>query len=173
MAFLTLTLVLVAATYPVGAIRVGIIYNASLATFPASMMITNAFSCNECVCTMLNFTESSLTLSLNCYANTSPNVNCEWFSAATYRSAYDYQMQSSSNSTFYFQQLPSSIQSETTSATSADTSGSKDHVQCSSCSTFFRDTVYGKGVIMTIQPRIFSLLIATSVRSKNHIPIFF
>jgi len=104
----------------VGSIYIGIIRNASLIT-NCSHLTMNVSTCNECSCTMLNLSQNVSILSLNCYVNSSSSVSCELFTAATYLSSCSYQMENNSNSTFYFQQLPSSNQSLTVTMTTIQT----------------------------------------------------
>jgi hypothetical protein len=96
----------------VGSIRVGIIQNASLLT-NCPHLTMNASTCNECSCTMLYLSQNVSIVSLNCYVDSSSSVSCELFTAATYLSSCSYQIENNSNSTFYFQQLPSSNPSAT------------------------------------------------------------
>ncbi len=66
---------------------------------------------------MMTSTENLTILSFNCYTNNNSSVSCELFTTATYLSSSLYRMETNSSFTFYFQQLPSINQSETTAAT--------------------------------------------------------
>jgi hypothetical protein len=104
----------------VGSILVGIIQNVSLFT-NCSYLTMNASTCNECSCTMLYLSKNDSILSLNCRVSNTSSVICDLFTTATYLSSCFYQMENNSNSTFYFQQLPSSNQSITAATATAQT----------------------------------------------------
>jgi hypothetical protein len=127
MMLFALNLVFFCAFTGVGSIRIGIIQNASLLT-NCSHLTMNALTCNECSCTMLYSSKNVSILSLNCYVNNSSSVSCELFTAATYLSSCSYQMKNNSNSTFYFQQLPSSNPSATAAMATIQTVTGREFV---------------------------------------------
>ena len=94
---------------------IGQISNASLLIAPINTTI-NATTCNECLCNMIR---SSEILSLNCFQTTVNQVTCPMFTQYTYTVALAYRVESSSNSTFYFQQLPPEFPTTTVSITTA------------------------------------------------------
>jgi hypothetical protein len=143
MTSLALILILFTASNNISATQVGVIYNASLTTFPSNRTIS-ASSCNECLCTMLNFTGNTSILSLNCYTNNTDTVICELFSPAAYASSYVYSMENNSNSTFYFQQLPSIVQSETTTEMMMATSEGMNHIL-----SLFQGTLVGNVLLFS------------------------
>jgi hypothetical protein len=120
MMLFALNLVLFCVLQSVDAVRVGIIQNASL-LINCSHLTMNASTCNECSCIMLNLTQNTSILSLNCHVTSGIGVSCDLFTAATYLSSCFYQMENNTNSTFYFQQLPSINQSATEAATTVQT----------------------------------------------------
>ncbi len=116
MTFLALIIICFTIASRITAIRVGIIQNASIINLYSNLTM-NASTCNECLCTMMTSTENLTILSFNCYTNNNSSVSCELFTTATYLSSSLYRMETNSSFTFYFQQLPSINQSETTAAT--------------------------------------------------------
>ena len=105
----------------IGAMRVGIVYNASLAmngTYPK----INASSCHECLCTMLYSSQNISILSLNCHTISINAVSCEMFTLAIHPDSSLFHMERNSNSTYYFQQFPTANQSISTTTTTSTTS---------------------------------------------------
>ncbi len=117
----------------INSMRIGIIRNASLLT-NCSYLTMNVSTCNECLCTMLNSSQNVSILSLNCHINNISSVSCELFIAATYLNGCSYQMENNFNSSFYFQQLPSTNQSISVVTTTVQTLTGKKFVLV----TFYR-----------------------------------
>ena len=114
--FLSLIISYFIATYNIDAVRVGIIYNTSL-TLSGFNITVQKSTCKQCLCMMFNITSNSSIQSLNCYANSNNNVTCQMFTADMYISSSFFQLMNSTNSTFYFLQLPSINESTTVATT--------------------------------------------------------
>jgi hypothetical protein len=127
MTFFSLIIILFTAANAISGIRVGIIQNASLINVNANLTV-NALACNECLCAMLASTGNLSIVSLNCYTINSTSVSCPLFTTASYFSSSLCRMENSSNSIFYFLELPSSNQSQTTATTTVTTTKSMNHV---------------------------------------------
>lgn len=89
--------------------QVGVIYNASMITNhnPSKM---NTSTCHECLCTMLHSSQNISILSLNCHVISINAVNCELFTMANYLNSSSFHIKRTSNSTYYFRQLPANSQ---------------------------------------------------------------
>ena len=95
-------------------VQIGIIQNASLILMNTGINITNETTCQNCLCQMLNINGNLSIVSLNCFIKNVNSVTCQLFTMINYQIASFYEMQSNTNSTFYFLQLPTKQQSEVT-----------------------------------------------------------
>jgi hypothetical protein len=116
MMFLALIIPYLIATNCISAIPVGIIYNASLILSDINITV-QASTCKECLCISLNATGNNSIVSLNCYTHNGSYVTCQMFTADMYLNSSFFKMITNSNTTFYFQQLPSINQLTITAAT--------------------------------------------------------
>jgi hypothetical protein len=132
MTFFSLIIILFTTANGISGIHVGTIQNASLINVSSNLTM-NALTCNVCLCSMLASTGNLSIVSFNCYTINSTSVSCPLFTTATYLSSSLCRMETSLNSTFYFLQLPSSNQSQTTAAMTVTTTESMDLVFISTC----------------------------------------
>jgi hypothetical protein len=114
MKLFAMIIVYLAVNNPICAVRVGVIYNASLMMVSSSNITINGSTCNECVCAMLMSSGNSSIVSFNCYITNMTSVMCQLFTMINYQVSSIYQLQTDLNSIFYFLQLPLNNQSQTT-----------------------------------------------------------
>ena len=104
------TLFLIAAVH---ATPLGVIPNVSLILMTSNLTM-NGSTCHDCKCVMFTPTNNGTILSFNCFTIESSRVNCQFFTAKAYQATYSHQMVTNSNSTFFFQQLPTESPLQTT-----------------------------------------------------------